>query len=311
VKKKKNNRTLLLIIIMLMLLVVCLAAVWIIHRGRVNNEVRRQEAAEQAAEEEAQTKAEEEAAAKQQTEDSAVASHVYSNRGKAGEEEHSFKAYDAAIEAGSQYIGVDVVMSSDGVLYVSSELNAVVMTDYNGMYEYISSETVDTLKTAAGNKILRLSEVFDKYGDSVNYVIELKPESEACADAFIKMVDEYGLSEKITAGSMYSAILDRIDSKYPDMPKIYICWNQADFDYVVDKPFIDIVSVKEEAGLMTESNCKAAHDNDKLFSAWTLDSEDTIKRAIDMGVDTYFTNDTPLALSIEREYGLNEGKRKE
>ena len=50
-------------------------------------------------------------------------------------------------------------------------------------------------------------------------------------------------------------------------------------------------------------------ENGKLFSAWTLDSEETIKKAIDMGVDTYFTNDTPLALRLEREYGLEEGRR--
>ena len=310
-RKKKNNKTILLIAIMLMLLLVCLASIWIMHRGRAINAAREQKAAEQEAEQVQQQKAEEEAAAKQNAEDAAIASHVYSNRGKAGAEEHSFKAYDAAIEAGSQYIGVDVVISSDGILYVSSGLNAIEMTDYNGMFEYISSETVDTLKTESGNKILRLSEVFDKYGDSVNYVIELKPESEACEETFEKIVDEYGLSEHIRAGSMYSSILEKLDKKYPDMPKLYICWNQADFEYVLDKPFIDEISVKEEAVLMTESNCKAAHDNGKLFGAWTLDSEELIKKAIDMGVDTYFTNDTPLALSIEREYGHDEGKRKE
>jgi glycerophosphoryl diester phosphodiesterase len=57
---------------------------------------------------------------------------------------------------------------------------------------------------------------------------------------------------------------------------------------------------------MTEGNCQTAHENGKMFSAWTLDSEEEIKSAIDMGVDTYFTNDTPLALSLEREYGLEE-----
>ena len=56
---------------------------------------------------------------------------------------------------------------------------------------------------------------------------------------------------------------------------------------------------------MTESNCRRAHDSGKLFSAWTLDTEDEIRTAIDMGVDTYFTNDTPLALSIERDYGVS------
>ena len=55
---------------------------------------------------------------------------------------------------------------------------------------------------------------------------------------------------------------------------------------------------------MTESNCEAAHESGKLFSAWTLSMESSIRKAIDMNVDTYFTNDTPLALSLEREYGL-------
>ena len=35
-----------------------------------------------------------------------------------------------------------------------------------------------------------------------------------------------------------------------------------------------------------------------------FDTEDEIKKAIDMGVDTYYTNDTALALSIEKDYGL-------
>lgn len=307
-KKKRSKRTLLTAIVLMLVLVVA-AAAWILHRGHALNEARAQEEAAKAAELEAQQKAEEEAAAAKEAEDAAIASHVYSHRGSAGPEEHSFKAYDAAIEAGSRYIEQDVVITSDGVLYVSHDLNAVTMTGYNGMYEYITSETVDGLKTEAGNKVLRLSEVFDKYGSDINYVIELKPHTDACVEAFEKLVDEYGNSDVITVQSMYPDVLETLEEKYPDMPKLYVCWSQADFDYVVDKPYVDIISVKAAAGLMTEANCEAAHDNGKLFSAWTLDSEETIKKAIDMGVDTYFTNDTPLALKLEREYGLGEGKR--
>ena len=230
---------------------------------------------------------------------------MYSNRGTAGSEEHSFKAYDAAIEAGSRYLGIDVVVSSDGVLYVSYEQNAVAMTGYNGMYEYLSSETIDGLTTEAGNKVLRLSEVFDKYGKDVNYVIILRPNSDACIEAFEKLVDEYGFEDVITVGSLYPEVVETLENKYPDMPKIYECWSQADFGYVVDKPYVDIISVKVSAVLMTESNCSTAHENGKLFSAWTLDTEDDIKYAINMGVDTYFTNDTPLALSLEKEYREN------
>ena len=306
-EKRANKKTLITLIIIMLLLVVA-ALAWILHMGKADKPAAKPETTqdEQAAQDDEQKKAEEEAALKKKTEDEKIASHVYSHRGSAGPEEHSFKAYDAAIEAGSRYIEPDVVMSSDGVLYVSHDLNAVTMTGYNGMYEYISSETVDGLKTEAGNKILRLSEVFDRYGKDINYVIELKDNSDKCLLAFEQLVDDTGLSDVITVQSMKAETLEILDKKYPDMPKLFVCWNQGDFDYVLDKPYVDIISVRAdvETGILTESNCKAAHEAGKKFSAWTLDTEDAIKKAIDMGVDTYFTNDTPLALEIEREYGL-------
>lgn len=306
-EKRANKKTLITLIIIMLLLVVA-ALAWILHMGKADKPAAKPETTqdEQAAQDDEQKKAEEEAALKQKTTDEKIASHVYSHRGSAGPEEHSFKAYDAAIEAGSRYIEPDVVMSSDGVLYVSHDLNAVTMTGYNGMYEYISSETVDGLKTEAGNKILRLSEVFDRYGKDINYVIELKDNSDKCLLAFEQLVDDTGLSDVITVQSMKAETLEILDKKYPDMPKLFVCWNQGDFDYVLDKPYVDIISVRAdvETGILTESNCKAAHEAGKKFSAWTLDTEDAIKKAIDMGVDTYFTNDTPLALEIEREYGL-------
>ena len=306
-KRKANKKTLITLIIIMLLLVVA-ALAWILHMGKADKPAAKPETTqeEQAAQEDEQKKAEEEAALKKKTEDEKIASHVYSHRGSAGPEEHSFKAYDAAIEAGSINIEQDVVMSSDGVLYVSHDLNAVTMTGYNGMYEYISSETIDGLKTEAGNKILRLSEVFDHYGKDINYIIELKDNSDKCLLAFEQLVDESGLSDVITVQSMKAETLEILDKKYPDMPKLFVCWNQGDFDYVLDKPYVDIISVRAdvETGILTESNCKAAHEAGKKFSAWTLDTEDAIKKAIDMGVDTYLTNDTPLALEIEREYGL-------
>lgn len=306
--KKRKTLTILIII---MLLLVAAALAWIFHLEGADRSTSDQETAqsEQTVEDE-QKKAEEEAAAKERAAVSAAASHVYSHRGSEGPEEHTFKAYDAAIEAGSRYIEQDVVLSADKVLYVSHDENALAMTGYNGMYEYMSSETIDSLETEAGNKILRLSEVFDRYGNDINYVIELKTNSDACILAFEELVEEYGLSDVITVQSMHASTLEIIENKYPDMPKLFVCWNQGDFDYVLDLPYVDIISVRAnvETGILTESNCKAAHDAGKKFSAWTIDTEDEIRRAIDMGVDTYFTNDTPLALSIEKDYGLRVRK---
>ena len=295
-----------------MLVLIVAAMAWILKMGgeplTSDKEAVTEEqiAEEQQAAEDAQKKAEEEAAAKKKKlENDTIAAHVYSHRGSAGAEEHSFKAYDAAIEAGSRYIGVDVVISGDKVLYVSYEENAYAMTGYNGAFEYMSSETIDGLTTEAGNKILRLSEVFDKYGKDINYVIELKSNSDACLLAFEQMVDDYGLSDNIIAASRHADTLDILDRKYPDMKKMFVCWNQADLNYVLDLPYVDIISVRAEVetAIFTESNCEAVHAAGKKFGGWTLNTEDEIKGAIDMGVDNYFTDDTALALSIEKDYG--------
>lgn len=300
----KRNKAL-IIAILLMLALTAFVSVRIYDRGRMLNNARVMAAGIKEAQE-ACAGVKETLPAKLQEE---IASHVYSHRGSDGDEEHSFKAYDAAIEAGSRYIEQDVVLSADGILYVSHDLSARSMTRYNGWYEHMSSGAIDNLRTRAGNKVLRLSEVFDRYGRSINYVIELKSDSDACVDAFVKLADEYGLGDLITVQSMYPWRLEELENRCPDMPKLFVCRSQADFDRSLDSPYIDIISVKADAGLMTLSNCEEAHGHNKLFSAWILNSEDAIKNAIDMGVDTYFTGDTPLALSLEREYGLNGGRR--
>ena len=174
----------------------------------------------------------------------------------------------------------------------------------------MNSDIIDGLRTKAGNKVLRLSEVFDKYGKTINYVIELKQGNEAGINAFEKLVDEYGLSDRITVQSKSPEVLEKFEHKYPYIPKLFVCRTQQELDQTADNPYVDIISVKAAAGLMTESNCEKVHDQDKLFSAWTLDSEEEIIKAIDIGVDIYFTNNTQLALTLEREYGLKEGNRR-
>ena len=279
----------------------------LIRRGMIINEARREEAARLAEElhqtEEKAILAGEEAAEKL-AEDYRIASHVYSHRGVQGPYEHSFKAYDEAISAGSHNIEQDLVISSDGVLFVSHDLNASAMTGVSALYSSMTAKDIDSLKTYAGYKVLRLSEVFDRYGRSINYIIELKTSGSASVDAFESIVDEYGYKEIITVQSINTDVLKALDEKYPDMPKLFVCKSQQSFYDSLEMPYVDIVSVSIDRGLMTESNCEAAHEKDKLFSAWTLSMESSIRKAIGMNVDTYFTNDTPLALSLEREYGL-------
>ena len=290
-----------------MLIAITALSSLLIRRGMIINEERREKAVRLAEElcqtEEAAIFTAEEAAEKT-AEEYRIASHVYSHRGVQGSYEHSFKAYDEAINAGSHNIEQDLVISSDGVLFVSHDLNASFMTGVNAMYSSMTAEEIDALKPRAGNKVLRLSEVFDRYGRNINYIIELKTSDSASVGAFGSIVDEYGYKDIITVQSANTDVLKNLDENYPDMPKLFVCKSQKSFYDSLEMPYVDIISVSIDRGLMTESNCEAAHEKGKLFSAWTLSMESSIRKAIGMNVDTYFTNDTPLALSLEREYGL-------
>ena len=261
----KKKRTLICILLLMLTAIIVLSSL-LIRRGMIINEVRREEAARLV---EALHQTEEKAilVAEKSAEDYRIASHVYSHRGVQGSYEHSFKAYDEAISAGSHNIEQDLVISSDGVLFVSHDLNASAMTGVSALYSSMTAKDIDSLKTYAGYKVLRLSEVFDRYGRSINYIIELKTSGSASVDAFESIVDEYGYKDIITVQSVNTDVLKALDEKYPDMPKLFVCKSQQSFYDSLEMPYVDIVSVSIDRGLMTESNCEAAHESGKQFSA--------------------------------------------
>jgi len=227
-------------------------------------------------------------------------SRVYSHGHTEAADEHSFKAYDRNIDAGSHYVDLDIAISADGTLYVSHDLTAARLTGDGRRFSEMTDGQIDKLRTYEGEPILKLSDVFGRYKGKVHYLIEIKDDSDAAVEAFSKAVDEYELAGHVALQSKYPGVLSRAEKIYPDMRKIRIVMSQGVFDEALSEDEADELSVKSD--YLTEANCRAAHDAGKRFSAWTLSTEDGIKEAINAGADAYFTNDTALALSLERKY---------
>lgn len=154
----RSKKNVLIFIIILMLALILVMSAWVVRRGRMIRETRREEIGriteDLRQQEDLLRKNAEKASA-----EASVSSHVYSHRGTQGLYEHSFKAYNEAIDAGSRNIEQDVVLSSDGELFVSHDLNASSMTGVNAAYSAMTSSEIDSLNTRAGFKVLRLSEV--------------------------------------------------------------------------------------------------------------------------------------------------------
>ena len=181
-------------------------------------------------------------------------------------------------------------MSTDGTLF----------TSHNRDYNYLPDSA------AVSDGLPRLEDIFQKYGKTIIYVVEIKAEDTAAAEELIRLIYDYDLEENVIIQSFYPVILKRVKSEFPEMTSIIIhdngAMNRVSFDEALGLDYADMVAVNIAEGKMTAANCNAAHDAGKEFVAWSLDSEDQIRRGIEMGLDAYFTRIPGTALELEGEY---------
>lgn len=229
-----------------------------------------------------------------------ASNHVISHRGASGEKtEHTFEAYNKAISYGSKYIEQDLVNSKNNTLYISHDEDALRMTGVNKRYDTMSDNEINRLRTFDGHKILTLADVFKRYKRSTHYVIELK-QNDSQIDNFINVVRKYNLEKYIIVQAGDLNTLHALDKVFPNMPKLLLVGTQLGLDEALTANYVDIIGANES--LMTRKNIRNTHDANKIFNVWTLDQKEDIKRAIFLNVDSYFTNLTNRALTLEKEY---------
>ena len=212
-----------------------------------------------------------------------AAEYVFAHRGTGGSED-SYQSFNSAIDQGARYIEQDVILRG-GELYVS--------------HDRLSYEEV----LAQGK--LRLRDVFDTYGTEVIYVVEIKTRNDKTVKAFNRLVKEYGYQDNVIVQCFKLNILRKIKKKFPGMRTLFLCdtyhGGQASVNKALGKSYVDIISVSVDDGLMTQGNCDKVHAVGKEFSAWILDSESQVDKAIAMGLDNYFTRHPRMAINRELE----------
>ncbi|MFC6346408.1 glycerophosphodiester phosphodiesterase [Vagococcus carniphilus] len=225
--------------------------------------------------------------------------HVFSHRGASGEEvEHSFKAYDLALLYGSKFIEQDLVTSEEDTLFVSHDLSAKRITGINKLFSKMTDHEIEQLKTKDNQKILKLQDVFDKYKNTTTYVIELK-ENTKQIQLFENIIKKNKLEDYVIVQASDPKVLVALENSFPSMEKLLLVKNQKQLESGLNYNEVDIISVDKK--LLNQKNVNLVHQKKKNFNTWTLNTTDEIKYAISLDVDTYFTNYTAKALSLEKE----------
>ncbi len=230
------------------------------------------------------------------------------HRGASGTRpEHTFAAYDRALELGADYIEQDLQVTSDGVLVVMHDttLNRTVRGPAENCTGAVDTKTLAQIKTCSagawfgpeweGEKIPTLEEVFQRYGKTVNYYIETKsPDPEdKMEERLLALLDKYDLRESAVSDwqvliQSFSAdslkLIHQLDERLP----LIFLGNAS----IANLPAVAEYAVGQgpSSGGVTQAFVTAAHALCLSIHPYTVNDVATMQRLLGYGVDGMFTN---------------------
>jgi glycerophosphoryl diester phosphodiesterase len=232
--------------------------------------------------------------------------------------EHTFAAYDLALEQGADYIEIDLQMTADGVLVALHDktLNRTADAPEGVPERYcrglVSKKTLEQIQMCdagswfspeyADQQIPALEEIFQQYGTSVNYYIETKnPDATpGMEEELVGLLGEYGLLPNPTEPANWQVLIQsfsaeslmKIHELEPSLPLIQLFWAgtsksiQRDLD-AVSSYAVGIGPYKQD---VDAALVEAAHEHCLAVHPYTVNTEEEMEALIALGVDGMFTN---------------------
>ena len=236
--------------------------------------------------------------------------------------EHTFAAYDLALEQGADYIEIDLQMTADGVLVAMHDktLNRTATAPEGVPNRYcrglVSKKTLEQIQMCevgswfspeyADQQIPTLEEIFLEYGTSVNYYIETKNPDAApgMEEELVRLLEKYGLipdpaeppNWQVLIQSFSAESLMTIHELNEDLPLIQLYWAgtsksiQRDLD-AVSAYAVGIGPYKKD---VDAALVEAAHEHCLAVHPYTVNTEEEMEDLISLGVDGMFTNNPDL-----------------
>ncbi|WP_409272047.1 glycerophosphodiester phosphodiesterase [Neobacillus sp. SCS-31] len=231
--------------------------------------------------------------------------------------EHTIPSYELAHLLGADYLEIDLQMTNDGHLIAMHDKTVDRTTDGTGAANSFSLEEIKHLDAGSwfnrlhpeyarpefGNvRIPTLEEIFKHFGTSANYYIETKSPDEypGMEEKLIELARKYGVFRTeegkhpgLIVQSFSSKSLIRIHELEPGIPLIQL------------KKYKGHASLTEKEARMIRQYAagigpnfekidpdyvQTAHEAGLAVHPYTIDSEQDMKEALEIGVDGAFTN---------------------
>ncbi|MBQ9957228.1 MAG: glycerophosphoryl diester phosphodiesterase membrane domain-containing protein [Ruminococcus sp.] len=225
--------------------------------------------------------------------------------------ENTIYAFQSAVDAGADYIELDVQQSADGQLVVIHDKTLDRTTNGTGA---VSSYTYEELSKLDCNdkfdadsfpesRIMLLSEVLAFADNDILLNIEIKKTGEEIDTArkTAELVMEYGLEDSCYVTSFSYYALRAVKKACPEI-KTGIISSSA--TATVYSALTDIDAVSLNYSFVNKSIVNTAHKNGKTVFVWTVNSEEDIERMVSVGADNIITDRPDMAIETVYSYGM-------
>ncbi|WP_282579072.1 glycerophosphodiester phosphodiesterase family protein [Mammaliicoccus sciuri] len=219
------------------------------------------------------------------------------HRGASGyEDEHTIESYELGVEQGADYVEIDLQLTKDGHLICMHDSTIDRTTTGSGTVSELTLEEIKSFKTKPnGRNIPTLEEVIHLFGKNVNYYIETKrPFNINMDQELLRVLKQNNLigidSEKkqVIIQSFSDESLINIRNQFSDVFLVKLVSTLNTSEIEIAKNIAD--GIGPNFLNTTKESVSEAHDKGLFVHPWTVNEKADMNKAIDYGVDGFFTN---------------------
>lgn len=213
--------------------------------------------------------------------------------------ENTMEAFEGAVQAGADYIELDVLQTKDGKLAVIHDKNLKRLSGNNvNVYELTLDELqkITLVQNGFSGKIPSLDEVLEQLPERIKLNIELKTHGyeQNYVDTFVETLHHHNVKKnRIIVQSLEYDLVKQVKQLVPELKVGYIIFAtfadlgrfHADF-YVVEESFA------------TARRITSAKLAGKPIFVWTVNTEEAVERFYTLGADGIITDISAKARAV-------------
>ncbi len=218
--------------------------------------------------------------------------------------ENTLASFIGAKEMGAEWIELDVQQTKDGHIIVIHDTNLKRTTGVDKNTYEVTYDEIKELDAGSHFDVSFKDERIPLFEDvaiwaSANNMklnIELKPtgHEKDFESSVIDIIKKYDLSEKVVITSQFYEVLESVKDYDNEIETVYVMGLAYGDILTLDKA--DNFSI--EATSVTKNLVKKVHNEGKEIYVWTVNTEENIRKMIDLKVDNIITDDIVLAKDI-------------